>query len=314
MKVTPVFSDSLGAKSFCVRVDTDETSLLIDPGAAPFPKDHPTMSEEDKQEALLSAWSAIEEAARGVEHLVVTHWHGDHYSSPDDGVDFDALYGGRVLWVKDPRVMINPGQEQKAHAFFEDLVEAFGGDYAKGELPRPTGVTVRGADGAQVVYDRTAVSFSRPLPHGEKGSEQGYVLGVRVTEDPGDGEGDAGAKGEVEESDSQGDATAEVFVHSSDVQGPGSDAALDWLLAQDPTYLALDGPPTYLVGKHGITQKQMDQAFRRARKLLKRTSPRWVLYDHHLCRDPGYREACPEVWELGAVTVADFLSGKAAAD
>lgn len=309
MKVTPVFADSLGAKSFCVRVDTGETSLLIDPGAAPFPKDHPTMSEEDKQEALLAAWSAIEEAARGVEHLVVTHWHGDHYSTLEDGVDFDALYGGRVLWVKDPRVMINPGQERKAHAFFEDLVEAFGGDHAEGELPRPTGVTVRGADGAQVVYDRTAVSFSRPLPHGEKGSEQGYVLGVRVTEDAG-GDGEA----EGEDDDPEGDAPVETFVHSSDVQGPGSDAALDWLLAQDPTYLALDGPPTYLVGRHGVTQKQMDQAFRRARKLLKRTDPEWVLYDHHLCRDPGFREACPDVWELGAVTVAEFLAAGAGED
>lgn len=300
MKVTPVFADSLGAKCFCVRVDTDETSVLIDPGAAPFPKDHPTMSEEDKQEALLSAWKAIQEAAQGVEHLVVTHWHGDHYSSLDDGVDFDALYGGRVLWVKDPRVMINPGQQRKAHAFFEDLVEAFGGDYEEGELPRPTGVTVRGADGAQVVYDRTVVAFSRPLPHGQKGSEQGYVLGVRVTEEAEDDDGDDGEQ-----------AHDAVFIHSSDVQGPGSDQAYDWITASKPTHLALDGPPTYLVGKHGVTQKQIDQGFRRAEKLLKRVTPEWCVYDHHLCREPGYRDACPELWDLGARTVKEVLTGEA---
>lgn len=283
-----MFADSMGAKCFCFRVDTDEVSLLIDPGAALFPKDHPTMTDQDKQEHLFEAWEAIQDAADGVQHVAISHWHGDHYSTPEDGVDFGDLYGGRTLWVKDPRQMINPGQDKKAHRFFEQLQDAFGGGYTQGEIPTPTGVTVRGADDAQIIYDETVVTFSRPLPHGDGTSKQGYVLAIAVQE---------------------GD---ETFVYSSDVQGPASDAAYDWIADRDPDYLALDGPPTYLVGKHGITQKWIDAAFKQGRRLIRRLDPEWTILDHHCCRQPDFKEVHPRIWEEGAVTVAEFLGWEGA--
>lgn len=283
MDVTPVFADSLGAKSFCFRVDTGETSVLVDPGAAPFPKDHPVLDEDARRERLAEARQAIAEAADRVEHVVITHWHGDHHTSADEGVDLARLYGGKTLWVKDPRAMINPGQERKAHRFFEDLQDTFGGGYNQGELPTPTGVTVRGADGSRIIHDETVVAFSRPLPHGRKGSNQGYVLAVAIT---------------------HGD---EVLVLSSDVQGPGSKDAYRWILDQDPTHLVLDGPPTYLIGRYDVTEKGCRRGIDRAGMLLQRTEPEWAIYDHHLCREPGYRDRCPELWEAGARTVAEAL-------
>lgn len=282
MDVTPVYADSLGAKSFCVRVDTDETSVLIDPGAAPFPKDHPTMSEEDKAEALHRAWEAIEDAAEGVRHVAITHWHGDHFSMPDDGLDFGKLFGGRVLWVKDPREMINPGQQKKAHRFFEALQDTFGGGYTQGELPTPTGVTVRSGDEAQVVYEDATIRLSRPLPHGQKDGSQGYVLAVRVDE--------AGA----------------THVHTSDVQGPGSKPALKWVLDQEPDTLTMDGPSTYLIGQYDVTQRSVEKAFDRAELILDRLDLDLAVYDHHLAREPGFRDRCPQLGEKGAETVADL--------
>lgn len=283
MDVTPVFADSLGAKSFCFRVDTDETSVLIDPGAAPFPEDHPTMSTEGKEEALHRAWAAIDEAAEGVQHVAITHWHGDHFSLPDDGVDFEALFGGRVLWIKDPRTMINPGQERKAHRFLDALTDAFGGSYGEGELPSPTGVTVRAADDRSVIYRDTEITFSRPLPHGRKGSQQGYVLAVCVD----DGE--------------------HTFVDSSDVQGPASKAAYTWIDDRDPTHLALDGPPSYLIGRYDVTERSVEKAIDRGEMLLDSTEPEWCVYDHHICREPGYRDRCPGIWERGARTVKEMV-------
>lgn len=283
MEITPVFADSLGAKSFCFRVDTDETSLLIDPGAAPFPEDHPTMSDQGRTEALHRAWAAIDEAAEGVQHVAITHWHGDHFSLPDDGVDFEALFGGRVLWIKDPRTMINPGQKRKAHRFLDALTDAFGGSFSDDELPSPTGVTVRVADDKSVIYQDTGIAFSRPLPHGRKGSQQGYVLAVCVEEG------------------------GQVLVASSDVQGPASRAAFEWIDDRDPTHLALDGPPSYLIGRYDVTERSVRKAIERGEMLLDSVEPEWCVYDHHICREPGFRDRCPGIWERGARTVKEMV-------
>ena len=54
IKIEPIWSDSMGAKSLCVKVSTDDTTIMIDPSAAVMQKSYP-MDSDRKYKHLVDA-------------------------------------------------------------------------------------------------------------------------------------------------------------------------------------------------------------------------------------------------------------------
>ncbi|MFP4052062.1 MAG: MBL fold metallo-hydrolase, partial [Thermoplasmata archaeon] len=78
IKVEPIWSDSMGAKSLCVKVSTDDTNIMIDPSAAVMQKSYP-MDTDRKYQLLSDAKEKITCKAEDVDHMIVTHYHYDHH-------------------------------------------------------------------------------------------------------------------------------------------------------------------------------------------------------------------------------------------
>lgn len=335
-----VWMDSLGAKSMSVLVETPDVSVLIDPGAAIM---HPSFPAPDelKRRWLREAKKRIAEAAARADVVVISHYHYDHFT------DFDAdMYLGKTLLVKNPNEYINDSQRKRAERFFAHLCEALGrrleevvskpverewadpfeglklassrdfGDYSrrreelleKGRewfrkrtekwagYPRIPeleigGVNVRFPEGKEFAFGNTRVRFTRPLFHGIEYSRLGWVFATVVEY--------GGWK----------------LVHTSDVDGPIVEDYADWIIRENPDILVLDGPMTYMLG-YTLNLINLRRAVENAVRIVEETDCEAIIYDHHLTREPGFREHTAPVWEaaerLGknVLTAAEFLGLK----
>ncbi|MEM3736487.1 MAG: hypothetical protein QXJ75_00125 [Candidatus Bathyarchaeia archaeon] len=164
MKVTPIAFDSLGTRSMCTLVETKDTRLLIDPGAALGPMRYGLPPHELEWDRLASHWRQIVELARSTQVLIVTHYHYDHYN-PDDHVE---VYGGKIVLVKHPTEKINNSQKVRAAYFL-------------GQLKKFPPAKLAYCDGCDFTFGRTLIRFSQPVFHGTS-SRLGYVVEVLVDE------------------------------------------------------------------------------------------------------------------------------------
>ena len=123
-----IWFDSLGAKSTCTLVETPDTTILIDPGAAIMQPGFPA-SMEKKIYWLEKARRAIEKASKKAEVVLISHYHYDHFT------DFNkTIYNGKLVLAKDPNEYINDSQRERAEEFYDNVCEAFGKTKLKGLL------------------------------------------------------------------------------------------------------------------------------------------------------------------------------------
>ena len=118
------------------------------------------------------------------------------------------------------------------------------------------------ADGNSVDFGGTQLTFSAAVPHGYN-DELGYVVMVRV------------AQGE------------EVFVHTGDVEGPPLKEHLGFLIDAAPTILYVDGPMTHMPEHY--PESMTRRSFENLARVMRSTSLRTLLVDHHLLRDREWR-------------------------
>ena len=333
-----VWFDSLGAKSSCTLIETRDVTVVIDPGVAIM---HPTFPAptEAKMRWYEEGFKAVKEAAKRADVIVITHYHYDHFT------DFDEeMYRGKLILVKEPNSYINGSQRERSLSFFKELYRMLGirledsleapspceyrdplreipaalskdfGEYnerreellRKGmkwfrrrveewnkydkipELERGETKIVF-ADGRSFRFGGTKIRFTSPLFHGIEFSRLGWVLGVVVEE--------GGRK----------------VLYSSDLNGPIIEDYAYWIIKENPDVLILDGPPTYILG-YTLNLINFHRALRNAIEIMRGTSAKLLVYDHHLPREPRFRERTEEVWEeankLGRrlVTVADYMN------
>lgn len=247
---TPVAFESLGVRSMCTFVETDDIKILVDPGVALGPRfrllPHPT-----EYEALRDSRERIRKYAKMADILTVSHYHHDHFtpnftdttwlaSSPREA---EGIYRGKVIMMKDVRSATNVSQRRRGWIF-----QSFCRKIAKKTII---------ADGASFEYGHTRVRFSKPLPHGEESSGLGSVLALIV------------------ESDS------ERLIHASDIQGPMSDSTLQFILREEPSAVIIGGPPTYLSGVK-VTKDSIAGAMRNVETIARKIP--LVILDHHFLR------------------------------
>ncbi|RLI37902.1 hypothetical protein DRO55_00160 [Candidatus Bathyarchaeota archaeon] len=156
MIVDYVAFDSLGVKSSCVRVETGDCTIVVDPGIASETGSFP-LTRAEKARLRRFYEEAIREACSSSDVIILTHYHYDHHI-PDR-----SLYEGKTLLVKDPENNINRSQRGRAR----NLLDGLDAD-------------VKVADGETFRFGSTVVSFSRPIWHGTEGTNLGYIVMVKI--------------------------------------------------------------------------------------------------------------------------------------
>jgi len=125
-------------------------------------------------------------------------------------------------------------------------------------------------DGHTYEHGDTTLQFSPPMPHGPPGTRLGYVTMLTVR------------------------AGQQSLLYTSDVQGPVDDAAADYIIHEQPDIVIADGPPTYLIGWR-FSRANLEKAEAHMCRIMDETGCR-LLLDHHLLRDPSYREQLPRLY------------------
>ncbi len=152
--------DSFGVKSMCVRVETPDITVTIDPGAAVEASSFPLPIE--KRQALLHQYAeAVRESCAKSQAIVISHYHLDHLHSARD-ID---MYGGKTILARDPTIM-SVKQTQTAKRFLKTI----------DGLPRET----LWADGRKFKFKKTAIELSSAVWHGARDAEPGTVIMTAV--------------------------------------------------------------------------------------------------------------------------------------
>ncbi|MCK4405232.1 MAG: MBL fold metallo-hydrolase [Hadesarchaea archaeon] len=334
----PIWFDSLGAKSSCTLVKTPDVSVLIDPGVAVMQPSFPA-SWAKKLYWETQGRLAIKRASRKADIVVISHYHYDHFT------DFDrALYKGKLLLTKNPNNWINDSQRRRAEHFFDNASRAFGkvplekvlqkrrkqvydnplddiprardkdfGDYnhRRRELFRKglkwfrnrannwnsakwipelkfNDIEAKFPENKEFKFGRTKLRFTPPMFHGIEFSRVGWVFATVI------------------------EYGKEKLIHSSDLDGPIIEDYADWIIRENPNVLIIDGPITYMLGY--LTSKiTLNRTIANALRILKESDVKLVIYDHHLPRDPKFKERTREVWETGkqlnkkVLTAAEYV-------
>lgn len=339
----PIWFDSLGAKSSCTLVRTPDVRVLIDPGVAAMQPSFPA-SWAKKFYWEARGRRAIGKASRRADVIVISHYHYDHFTDFDRG-----LYEGKLLLTKNPNEYINDSQRGRAEHFFDNLCQTFGGvkledvlqkreQRAYGdpldEIPRARDkdfgdynrrrkelfkkgrvwfrnrvknwnstreipelefkdVEVRFPERSKFKFGHTKLYFAPPLFHGIEFSRVGWVFATVV------------------------EYKGEKLIHSSDLDGPIIEDYADWIIRENPNVLILDGPMTYMKG-YLLTKTTLNRTIANAVQILEESDVRLMIYDHHLPREPKFKEFTREVWETAEregkkiLTVAEYLGKKPA--
>ncbi len=336
MELIPIWADSLGAKSFCTLIRTPDVSIVVDPGVAIMHPSFPA-SWEMKERWLIEGYEAISNAVKDADVVVITHYHYDHYT------DFEeSFYRGRLILAKSPNEYINDSQRERALHFFtnlfsmeginldevmeepsqleigdplEEIPHAMSLDYAdyskrKRELldkgmkwfskrverwrryarvPEHDGEAfgLRFADGRGFTFGETEVRFTRPMFHGVEFSRVGWVVGLVV------------------------ERAGEKVLYTSDVNGPIIEDYADWVIGERPRVALIDGPATYTLG-YMLNRINLRRAVENLRRIVREAGCDLILLDHHLPREPRFRERLKDVYELAekervdVITVAEY--------
>lgn len=183
------------------------------------------------------------------------------------------IYYDKIVYLKHPKVKINRSQAERASYFLDKLKE----------IPE----SVDTADGKEFKHGSTIIKFSPPVYHGTN-PKLGYVVEVSIS------------------------CGGEKVVFTSDVEGPSVDDQVEFIIQENPDLLILDGPMTYMLGFR-YSRKSLALAIENMNRIIKETSVKSILVEHHFMRDLKYKERIARVYESAAektvkvITAAEYL-------
>jgi len=274
VKIKLIGFDSMGTRGMATVIDIDGFKVFIDPGVNIAPRRYGLPPHPLELEALEKHLDEIHRETIDSNVLIITHYHRDHYLYREGEAEY---YRGKIVLIKDPNRKINYSQRVRAHILLNKLGIK---DIAS---------KVKPADNETFDFNNIKIRFSKPLPHGARGSKLGYTLAVSVETPYG------------------------VIVHASDVQGPMDREALEEILRFEPDILIISGPPTYFEGLR-INSENINEGLRNMLELAERVKEgSTLIVDHHLLRDLNYYskvkhivEAC-SVRNVRFITAAEFM-------
>ncbi len=155
MKIEPIVSDSMGVRSLCVYVITEDARILIDPSAALGPYRYGLPPKPVEIAALEHYKEVIRKYAEKSDIFIISHYHYDHYDPAEN------FYEGKWVLAKDPRKNINRSQFGRGTSFWKDWEGRCRMDVA---------------DSKKFEVGSTTIEFSKPVPHGNERTRLGYVV------------------------------------------------------------------------------------------------------------------------------------------
>ena len=178
----------------------------------------------------------------------------------------ETFYDDKTVFAKDISSNINTSQRGRGREFRE-IIEN------KCELIY--------CDNSTHEIGETKLKFSPPFFHGPANVRLGYVIMTTVD----DGE--------------------KKILHASDVQGPVTREAADYIIAEKPDLLIIDGPPTLFLGWR-FSRKNLQDASDNLVRILETLKDTIVILDHHLLRDLQYKTRFSKPYEVGKDRVKTF--------
>jgi predicted metallo-beta-lactamase superfamily hydrolase len=264
MKVEIIGAESLGVRGLCCVVRTKDRKVVIDPGVALGFNRHGLMPHPVQVIASERTKILIEKALEDATDVVISHYHGDHHPLID--ANPYQLSVERVA-----KLCVRPRFWTKG---MQDL--SFNQAHRAKALAKSLGRILPNAEGMK----DGPLTFSLPVPHGERESRGGSVMMTRVEED------------------------GEVFVHASDIQML-NDEAIGKIIAWQPNIVLASGPPVYLPS---LNLQEQEDALRRTLRLAKKVDT--LILDHHLMRSKKGERWLDHVSSLtgrSVVCAADFM-------
>ena len=161
MRIKPLSFESLGTRSMCTFVETNDIRILIDPGVSLAPYRFGLTPHPVELKALSDSWKLILEYAERADILLITHYHFDHFNPFED----TYIYEGKTVLVKHPKNNINFSQIKRSKFFLEKI----------NDLPE----RLEYADSGTFKFSDTVIKFSNPVYHGTS-PQLGYVLEVLI--------------------------------------------------------------------------------------------------------------------------------------
>lgn len=337
IEVEPVWADSMGAKSTCVKVKTSDTSIIIDPAAAVMQKSFP-LETERKYALLDKARRKIELSSKDAEHVFISHYHYDHHFLPDaSGIDFKDVFSEKEIWIKDPNRWINPSQWKRSRKFLQAILDAEedGEDLDDfkiipdeveykdplNELPLLQEIDEGDyKDRREELHKKWRRKFfDRTDMWNEKNHVEEPLSNIHYAD------GKTVRIGETTirftkplfhgiEYSKTGWVIALVvekgmdkFIYTSDIQGPTIEDYAEWIIHEAPDYLIMDGPATYLLG-YMLNNFNLNRSIKNASRIIRECDFETVLYDHHLTREADFRDKTEDVWCVAEQAEGDVLT------
>ena len=237
MKIEIIGTESLGVRGLCCWVDMGERRILFDPGIAlGYRREnllpHPVQIAKGEK-----IQKRIIHMCENATDIVISHFHGDHMPLPDanpyqlSAFTVNTYLKDCALWTKGIDIESEVIRER-----VEDFMYLVGRD-----LPFSSGKC------------HGQFTFSKPMPHGERGNGLGTVMMTRV------------------------ESEGEVFVHASDIQLLDP-APVERIIEWEPSVVIVSGPPLY----RELSDHQKNNAWKNAVKLAFHVDT--CIIDHHLMR------------------------------
>jgi predicted metallo-beta-lactamase superfamily hydrolase len=274
VKVKLIGFDSMGTRGMATVIDIDGFKIFIDPGVSYAPRRYGLPPHPVELEAFERHLDEIHREVLDSHVLVISHYHRDHYLYREGEEEY---YDGKIVILKDPMNNINPSQKVRAYVLLNKM------------NVRERAREVLIADNQEYRFENILLKFSKPVPHGPRGTRLGYVVMTLVVHDD------------------------YRILHASDVQGPIEEDTAELILNYDPDLLIVSGPPTYFDGykmKHEDIARGVDNLGVIAEGLRPGST---IIVDHHLLRDLEYRDKIKGVYEkarlndVKVLTAAEYM-------
>jgi uncharacterized protein len=281
IRVTPLAAESLGVRSMCTYVETDDVKILLDAGVSLCPYRFGLPPHPKEFEAIIRCREKIVDAAEKVDVVTLSHYHFDHHTPSyedwlvnwtEEGETAKQIYAGKTVLIKNPREKINASQRQRGWMFQRTA----GKHAAKLEV----------ADGKSFIFGETRIRFSEPVFHGSENSFLGWVL-MSIIE-----------------------FHDEKLMFAPDVQGPMSEHTFALIQDEKPQLLIIGGPPLYLTG-FKVDEKQIQLGMEHLEKIVENVP--LTIMEHHVLRDEKWRDKTENLFRRAnamghkILTASEFL-------
>ena len=282
IKILPIASESLGVRSMCTLVETPDISILLDAGISLCPYRFNLMPHPLEYQAIAELRKRIQEVAKKVKIITISHYHYDHFTPSDEDwilnwteaeISAQRVYGGKRLLVKSPFDYITRNQKKRAKKF-NKLSNKF--------------ESIEIADDKTFIFGKdTKLKFSKAVSHGPEDNSLGWVIMLFVK------------------------FKNEKFIFAPDVQGPMSDNTLNQILSYNPQLILIGGPPLYL-SKHIVDDLKINSGIKNMEKIVRKIP--LTIIEHHILRDKNWRDKSKRLFREAKrngnkiITAAEFLS------